>query len=51
MNGYKKQLIIIQHGQKKYARSKGENAIHGSDSDENAEIEISFHFDNEEIFS
>ena len=36
---------------KKYARSKGENAIHGSDSDENAEIEISFHFDNEEIFS
>ncbi len=36
---------------KKYARSKGENAVHGSDSDENAEIEISFHFDNEEIFS
>ena len=36
---------------KKYARSKGENAVHGSDSDENAGIEISFHFDNEEIFS
>ena len=36
---------------KKYARSKGENAVHGSDSDENAEIEISFHFDNEEIFN
>ena len=36
---------------KKYAKSKGENAVHGSDSDENAEIEISFHFDNEEIFS
>ena len=34
-----------------YAKSKGENAVHGSDSDENAEIEISFHFDNEEIFS
>ena len=36
---------------KKYAKSKGENAVHGSDSNENAEIEISFHFDNEEIFS
>ena len=36
---------------KKYAKSKGENAVHGSDSDENAEIEISFHFDNEEIFN
>jgi nucleoside-diphosphate kinase len=36
---------------KKYAKSKGENAVHGSDSDENAEIEISFHFDNDEIFS
>ena len=36
---------------RKYAKSKGENAVHGSDSDENAEIEISFHFDNEEIFS
>ena len=36
---------------KKYAKSKGENAVHGSDSDENAEIEISIHFDNEEIFS
>ena len=36
---------------KKYAKSKGENAVHGSDSDENADIEISFHFDNNEIFS
>ena len=36
---------------KKYAKSKGENAVHGSDSDENAEIEISFHFDNKEIFN
>ncbi len=36
---------------KKFARSKGENAVHGSDSDENAEIEINFHFDNEEIFN
>jgi nucleoside-diphosphate kinase len=29
---------------KKYAKSKGENAIHGSDSDENAAIESSFFF-------
>lgn len=28
----------------KYARSMGENAVHGSDSDENAQIESSFHF-------
>ena len=28
----------------KYAKSLGENAIHGSDSDENAEIEGNFHF-------
>ncbi|MED5269349.1 MAG: nucleoside-diphosphate kinase [Bacteroidota bacterium] len=34
-----------------FARSKGENAIHGSDSDENASIEISFHFDESEIFN
>ena len=34
-----------------FAKSKGENAIHGSDSDENADIEISFHFDTNEIFS
>ena len=36
---------------KKFAKSKGENAVHGSDSDENADIEISFHFDYDEIFS
>ena len=36
---------------KKYAKSKGENAVHGSDSDENASIEISFHFSESEIFS
>tara|TARA_B100001248_G_scaffold248908_1_gene221599 strand:- start:481 stop:879 length:399 start_codon:yes stop_codon:yes gene_type:complete len=36
---------------KKFAKSKGENAVHGSDSDENAAIEISFHFKNSEIFS
>ena len=35
---------------KKFASSKGENAIHGSDSNENAEIEINFHFSNQEIF-
>ena len=36
---------------KKFAKSKEENAVHGSDSDENADIEISFHFDTDEIFS
>ena len=35
---------------KKYATSLGENAIHGSDSDENAEIEAAFHFSQEERF-
>ena len=34
-----------------YAKSKGENAVHGSDSDDNAAIEISFHFSDEEIFT
>ncbi|MEH0008043.1 MAG: nucleoside-diphosphate kinase [Flavobacteriales bacterium] len=29
---------------KRYAKSVEENAIHGSDSDENARIEIDFHF-------
>ncbi len=29
---------------KKYATSMGENAVHGSDSDENAAIEGAFHF-------
>ena len=29
---------------KKYAESKGRNAVHGSDSDENANIECNFHF-------
>ncbi len=35
---------------KLYASSIGENAVHGSDSDENAEIEASFHFANRERF-
>lgn len=34
---------------KKYAKSKGENAVHGSDSDENAAIEGAFHFSPAEI--
>jgi len=34
----------------KYATSIGENAVHGSDSDENAAIEASFHFAGTEIF-
>ena len=35
---------------KKYATSIGENAVHGSDSDENADIEAQFHFAGTEIF-
>jgi nucleoside-diphosphate kinase len=35
---------------KLYATSMGENAVHGSDSDENAEIEGSFHFSEREKF-
>ena len=34
---------------KLYATSVGENAVHGSDSDENAEIESDFHFSKEEM--
>ncbi len=33
-----------------YARNMGENAIHGSDSDENATIEIAYHFAGVEQF-
>ncbi len=35
---------------KKYATSISENAVHGSDSDENAAIEGSFHFSGREQF-
>ena len=35
---------------KAYAESKAKNAVHGSDSDENAEIEGSFHFNASEMF-
>jgi nucleoside-diphosphate kinase len=35
----------------KFAKSIGENAVHGSDSDENAAIESAFHFAGTEIFS
>jgi nucleoside-diphosphate kinase len=35
---------------KYYAESKGRNAVHGSDSDENAEIEGKFHFAANEIY-
>lgn len=34
---------------KNYAESKGRNAVHGSDSDENAAIEGAFHFTAAEI--
>ena len=33
-----------------YARNMGENAVHGSDSDENAAIEVAYHFAATEIF-
>lgn len=33
-----------------FAKSMGENAVHGSDSDENAFIEGSFHFSQTEMF-
>lgn len=35
---------------KMYAASISENAIHGSDSDENAAIECAFHFAGREVF-
>lgn len=35
---------------KLYAASIGENAVHGSDSDENAAIEGAFHFSGRELF-
>ena len=35
---------------KLYATSMGENAVHGSDSDENAIIEGNFHFSGREMF-
>jgi nucleoside-diphosphate kinase len=34
-----------------YANNIGENAVHGSDSDENAAIEGAFHFGDDEIVS
>mgnify|MGYP003725135465 CR=1 FL=1 len=35
---------------KMFAKSVGENAVHGSDSDENAAIESAFHFSGREMF-
>ncbi len=35
---------------KLYAKNIGENAVHGSDSDENAKIEGAFHFSGREVF-
>ncbi|SCY03419.1 nucleoside diphosphate kinase [Nonlabens sp. Hel1_33_55] len=35
---------------KLFAKSVGENAVHGSDSDENAAIEAAFHFAGREMF-
>ena len=36
---------------KLFANSVGENAVHGSDSDQNSLIETQFHFSQSEIFS
>lgn len=36
---------------KLYAESKAKNAVHGSDSDENAAIESAFHFEDSEIIA
>ncbi len=36
---------------KLYAESKAKNAVHGSDSDENAAIESAFHFEDSEIIT
>ena len=33
-----------------FAESKAKNAVHGSDSDDNAEIESNFHFSGREMF-
>ena len=35
---------------KLFAENKSKNAIHGSDSDENAQIESDFHFSSSELF-
>jgi len=35
----------------RFAKNIGENAVHGSDSDENAAIESAFHFAGTEVFS
>lgn len=35
---------------KLYAKDIGENAVHGSDSDDNAQIEGAFHFSGREVF-
>lgn len=35
---------------KEFAKSMGENAVHGSDSDENAAIEAAFHFAGRDMF-
>jgi nucleoside-diphosphate kinase len=36
---------------KLFAKDIGENAVHGSDSDENAFIEGSFHFSGREVYA
>ena len=52
---YKKNLVsgkidAKNRAAQKYAASIGENAVHGSDSDENAAIESAFHFSGRDMF-
>ena len=46
------QMMIAAEGtiRKLYAKSVGENAVHGSDSKENALIEASFHFASVDLY-
>ena len=48
--GATNQLTLLKELKKKYATSINENAVHGSDSDENAAIEGAFHFAGREQF-
>lgn len=42
---------MIISARARFVKSIGENAVHGSDSDENAAIESAFHFAGTEVFA
>ena len=44
-------IVVICLSSQLYAQSISANAIHGSDSNENAVIEANFHFETNEFFS